>query len=152
MDLIEREAAIEEEREYEPLGEVHRLALQDTLPKLLFVSDEGDNGDEGSDSDDYSANGISTAALQGFESSSTTGDMPTSQLAVFEVLNLSQFEWDVLQAAVLDGERGWQTRIGKQYNYTRRAAGAALNRIRKRLEQTYSDLTGETWEWQQKIA
>lgn len=56
----------------------------------------------------------------------------TECLSHISDLSLSEFEQEVLHHAATS-ERGWQTEVCRRHNYTRRAAGAALLRIRDKL-------------------
>lgn len=62
---------------------------------------------------------------------------PDIRLTLLKQLNFSKFELAVLQAASQNEGWGWQTRLCNQFQYSRRAAGAALLRIRHRLKEVY---------------
>ena len=121
----------------------YRLFYESTLPEKSVDCDDPENVN------DYTAYGPSVCKLRvDWHEEQEAEEISADKLELIKVAKqkLSTFEWDVLRAAVLDGKRGWQTRIANKYHYSRAATGIALSRLQVKLDEMYFDMTGKKLE------
>lgn len=140
------------------INESERIALERTFPHIVWASSITKDGScpNREEIQDYTAQGVDIRCVSiGLpkDPEELHRKLTPTQTQIIETLQLTEFEWAVLEASYEDGKRGWQTRVAKrninpitEKPYSRRAIWIILKRIKERLQQAHRQATGEDWE------